>query len=92
MNSTKSIHFLVDNTALCVNHSRARLSCASKLDELNIPDDLDDSSRFEDERKGRIQLPFSSNLIATLVRMIHYFAVSVSYAIIALFIYVSLTV
>ena len=91
LNTSHGVQTVVYGTAECVSHSRSRLNCTKSGDFLPVSalDDDSKNSRYEDERKGRN--PFSSPTTGW-ARVVYYAAITVSYAIVLLFIYASFAI
>jgi len=88
LSTTQGVQNVVHGTTECVHHSRSRLNCADNLNAF-VGEEYK-SSRFEDERKGR-NVVFSSNTSMMMARSVHYLTLSVSYGILAIFIYAAFT-
>ena len=89
LNTSHGVQNLVHGTTECVQSSRSRLNCTAEAFEKSI--DEEQSSRYEDERKGR-NVAFSSTTSMIVAKTVHYTTMAASYAIIAVFIYAAFTI
>jgi hypothetical protein len=92
LNTSHGVQTVVYGTAECVTQSRTRLNCAKSseylIEEGHLLSEEDgQSSRYEDERKGRN--PLSPILTTGLSKALYYTAIAAAYALVLLFIYAS---
>lgn len=79
-----------NNSTCCGSHSRLNLldSSESTLEE---GFELDKTSRYEDEKKGRNQRIVAASVII-LSKLVHYFTISFSVGLVLVFVYAAFTV
>ena len=92
LNTSHTVQTLVHGSAECIQKSRSRLSCVELRSSSSDPEsDEENSSRFEDERKGR-NTSFSSPNSSFMCKMMYYIAIFLAYTIILFFVYAAFTV